>query len=179
MVDPDAPSPDNPTMAQWLHWIVANIPGGCSRISLSAGILSAESILSVGTRCAPSQQLLHQALHKCCPAHIPQSMQQSWTVPIICELSMAPIHVDCAALLDLQEVTDQKATRLCPMQGPPHLVALTDTSSSCMSRLVAPGAAEFDWDDPIWFQTRSDCVDHHVWGQGRGEWGQGTCALHS
>jgi phosphatidylethanolamine-binding protein (PEBP) family uncharacterized protein len=28
MVDPDAPSPDNPTMAQWLHWIVANIPEG-------------------------------------------------------------------------------------------------------------------------------------------------------
>jgi phosphatidylethanolamine-binding protein (PEBP) family uncharacterized protein len=27
MVDPDAPSPDHPTMAQWLHWIVANIPG--------------------------------------------------------------------------------------------------------------------------------------------------------
>jgi phosphatidylethanolamine-binding protein (PEBP) family uncharacterized protein len=27
MVDPDAPSPDNPVMAQWLHWLVANIPG--------------------------------------------------------------------------------------------------------------------------------------------------------
>lgn len=27
MVDPDAPSPDSPTMAQWIHWIVANIPG--------------------------------------------------------------------------------------------------------------------------------------------------------
>jgi phosphatidylethanolamine-binding protein (PEBP) family uncharacterized protein len=28
MVDPDAPSPDNPAMREWLHWIVANIPGG-------------------------------------------------------------------------------------------------------------------------------------------------------
>uniref|UniRef100_A0A383WGT2 Phosphatidylethanolamine-binding protein n=1 Tax=Tetradesmus obliquus TaxID=3088 RepID=A0A383WGT2_TETOB len=28
MVDPDAPSPDNPAMREWLHWIVANIPAG-------------------------------------------------------------------------------------------------------------------------------------------------------
>jgi hypothetical protein len=28
MVDPDAPSPDNPAMREWLHWIVTNIPGG-------------------------------------------------------------------------------------------------------------------------------------------------------
>jgi hypothetical protein len=69
-------------------------------------------------------------------------MQQSWTVLVVCELSMAPIHVACAALLDLQEVTYQKATRLCPMQGPPHLVALTDTSSSCTSRWEPPGTAE-------------------------------------
>ena len=27
MVDPDAPSRDNPTAAQWLHWLVVNIPG--------------------------------------------------------------------------------------------------------------------------------------------------------
>jgi phosphatidylethanolamine-binding protein (PEBP) family uncharacterized protein len=27
MVDPDAPSPDNPAMREWLHWIVTNIPG--------------------------------------------------------------------------------------------------------------------------------------------------------
>jgi phosphatidylethanolamine-binding protein (PEBP) family uncharacterized protein len=26
MVDPDAPSPDDPKMKEWLHWIVANIP---------------------------------------------------------------------------------------------------------------------------------------------------------
>lgn len=28
LVDPDAPSPENPVMAQWLHWLVVNIPGG-------------------------------------------------------------------------------------------------------------------------------------------------------
>ncbi|KAL6847754.1 hypothetical protein ACP4OV_021882 [Aristida adscensionis] len=28
MTDPDAPSPSDPTMREYLHWIVANIPGG-------------------------------------------------------------------------------------------------------------------------------------------------------
>lgn len=28
MVDPDAPSPDNPVMKEWLHWMVVNMPGG-------------------------------------------------------------------------------------------------------------------------------------------------------
>lgn len=28
MVDPDAPSRWNPTNAEWLHWLVVNIPNG-------------------------------------------------------------------------------------------------------------------------------------------------------
>eukprot|EP00268_Persea_americana_P069730 TRINITY_DN9979_c0_g2_i1.p1 TRINITY_DN9979_c0_g2~~TRINITY_DN9979_c0_g2_i1.p1 ORF type:complete len:203 (-),score=27.55 TRINITY_DN9979_c0_g2_i1:335-859(-) len=28
MTDPDAPSPSEPTMREWLHWIVVDIPGG-------------------------------------------------------------------------------------------------------------------------------------------------------
>ncbi|KAG1366211.1 protein MOTHER of FT and TFL1 [Cocos nucifera] len=28
MTDPDAPSPSDPTMREWLHWVVVNIPGG-------------------------------------------------------------------------------------------------------------------------------------------------------
>ncbi|EFJ08786.1 hypothetical protein SELMODRAFT_229523 [Selaginella moellendorffii] len=28
MVDPDAPSPSEPSMREWVHWIVADIPGG-------------------------------------------------------------------------------------------------------------------------------------------------------
>eukprot|EP00271_Cylindrocystis_brebissonii_P000384 TRINITY_DN10477_c0_g1_i1.p1 TRINITY_DN10477_c0_g1~~TRINITY_DN10477_c0_g1_i1.p1 ORF type:complete len:259 (-),score=41.92 TRINITY_DN10477_c0_g1_i1:677-1453(-) len=28
MVDPDAPSPSEPTFREWLHWMVVNIPGG-------------------------------------------------------------------------------------------------------------------------------------------------------
>ncbi|KAL6626590.1 hypothetical protein ACP70R_030316 [Stipagrostis hirtigluma subsp. patula] len=28
MTDPDAPSPSDPTMREYLHWIVTNIPGG-------------------------------------------------------------------------------------------------------------------------------------------------------
>lgn len=28
MVDPDAPSPSDPTFREWLHWIVVNIPQG-------------------------------------------------------------------------------------------------------------------------------------------------------
>ncbi|KAJ3694355.1 hypothetical protein LUZ60_009835 [Juncus effusus] len=28
MTDPDAPSPSEPTMREWLHWLVVNIPGG-------------------------------------------------------------------------------------------------------------------------------------------------------
>ncbi|KAJ9141531.1 hypothetical protein P3X46_032057 [Hevea brasiliensis] len=28
MTDPDAPSPSEPSMREWVHWIVADIPGG-------------------------------------------------------------------------------------------------------------------------------------------------------
>nr|AHY23236.1 flowering locus T [Agapanthus praecox subsp. orientalis] len=28
MIDPDAPSPSDPTMREWVHWVVVNIPGG-------------------------------------------------------------------------------------------------------------------------------------------------------
>ncbi|XP_072960837.1 protein MOTHER of FT and TFL1 homolog 1-like [Typha angustifolia] len=28
MTDPDAPSPSDPTMREWLHWLVINMPGG-------------------------------------------------------------------------------------------------------------------------------------------------------
>ncbi|CAL5047658.1 unnamed protein product [Urochloa decumbens] len=28
ITDPDAPSPSNPSMREWLHWLVVNIPGG-------------------------------------------------------------------------------------------------------------------------------------------------------
>ncbi|WCJ42053.1 hypothetical protein M5689_022881 [Euphorbia peplus] len=28
MVDPDAPSPSEPTMREWVHWLVTDIPGG-------------------------------------------------------------------------------------------------------------------------------------------------------
>ncbi|XP_020268512.1 homeobox-leucine zipper protein HOX3-like [Asparagus officinalis] len=28
MTDPDAPSPSDPTMREWVHWVVINIPGG-------------------------------------------------------------------------------------------------------------------------------------------------------
>ncbi|THU49498.1 hypothetical protein C4D60_Mb06t10190 [Musa balbisiana] len=28
MTDPDAPSPSDPTMREWLHWMVINMPGG-------------------------------------------------------------------------------------------------------------------------------------------------------
>ncbi|GKV23648.1 hypothetical protein SLEP1_g33353 [Rubroshorea leprosula] len=28
MTDPDAPSPSEPTMREWVHWIVVDIPGG-------------------------------------------------------------------------------------------------------------------------------------------------------
>ncbi|RXH96622.1 hypothetical protein DVH24_009126 [Malus domestica] len=28
MTDPDAPSPSEPSMREWVHWIVCDIPGG-------------------------------------------------------------------------------------------------------------------------------------------------------
>ncbi|XP_039143837.1 protein MOTHER of FT and TFL1 homolog 1 [Dioscorea cayenensis subsp. rotundata] len=28
MTDPDAPSPSDPTMREWVHWVVVNVPGG-------------------------------------------------------------------------------------------------------------------------------------------------------
>ncbi|XP_077244021.1 PEBP (phosphatidylethanolamine-binding protein) family protein [Tasmannia lanceolata] len=28
MTDPDAPSPSDPTMREWIHWIMVDIPGG-------------------------------------------------------------------------------------------------------------------------------------------------------
>ncbi|KAI3914990.1 hypothetical protein MKW98_020537 [Papaver atlanticum] len=30
MVDPDAPSPNEPTMREYVHWIVVDVPGGTS-----------------------------------------------------------------------------------------------------------------------------------------------------
>ncbi|RYR64682.1 hypothetical protein HN51_013888 [Arachis hypogaea] len=30
MTDPDAPSPSEPTMREWLHWVVVDIPGGAN-----------------------------------------------------------------------------------------------------------------------------------------------------
>ncbi|XAR68389.1 hypothetical protein NMG60_11003490 [Bertholletia excelsa] len=30
MTDPDAPSPSEPSMREWVHWIVTDIPGGAS-----------------------------------------------------------------------------------------------------------------------------------------------------
>nr|DAD32045.1 TPA_asm: hypothetical protein HUJ06_010896 [Nelumbo nucifera] len=32
MTDPDAPSPSQPTMREWVHWIVVDIPGGTNPI---------------------------------------------------------------------------------------------------------------------------------------------------
>ncbi|BBH04169.1 Phosphatidylethanolamine-binding protein family protein [Prunus dulcis] len=32
MTDPDAPSPSEPSMREWVHWIVADIPGGTSPV---------------------------------------------------------------------------------------------------------------------------------------------------
>ncbi|GJP51770.1 hypothetical protein CLOM_g10912 [Closterium sp. NIES-68] len=37
MSDPDAPSPDNPVAAEWLHWLVVNIPGATTLPHSSAG----------------------------------------------------------------------------------------------------------------------------------------------
>ncbi|CAI5965774.1 unnamed protein product [Closterium sp. NIES-64] len=39
MSDPDAPSPDNPVAAEWLHWLVVNIPGAATLPHSSAGDL--------------------------------------------------------------------------------------------------------------------------------------------
>ncbi|CAI5513338.1 unnamed protein product [Closterium sp. Naga37s-1] len=39
MSDPDAPSPDNPVAAEWLHWLVVNIPGATTLPHSSAGDL--------------------------------------------------------------------------------------------------------------------------------------------
>ncbi len=33
MSDPDAPSPEHPSHREWLHWIVADIPGGAKDIA--------------------------------------------------------------------------------------------------------------------------------------------------
>lgn len=46
MVDPDAPSPDNPTMAQWLHWIVTNIPG--ELVAVDCGVCNVRQEASLG-----------------------------------------------------------------------------------------------------------------------------------
>ncbi|CAI5472369.1 unnamed protein product [Closterium sp. Yama58-4] len=42
MSDPDAPSPDNPVAAEWLHWLVVNIPGAATLPHSSAGDLLTE-----------------------------------------------------------------------------------------------------------------------------------------
>lgn len=37
MSDPDAPSPNNPTHREWLHWLVTNIEGGAEDIGAGGG----------------------------------------------------------------------------------------------------------------------------------------------
>merc|ERR1711997_250086 len=51
MVDPDAPSRDNPTAAQWLHWLVVNIPGS----DLVAGDISLGKVLMQHNGPSPPQ----------------------------------------------------------------------------------------------------------------------------
>jgi len=51
MVDPDAPSRDNPTAAQWLHWLVVNIPGS----DLKAGDVSLGKVLMQHNGPSPPQ----------------------------------------------------------------------------------------------------------------------------
>ena len=41
MVDPDAPSPEDPIFSQWLHWIVDDIPNGALRKPLSESLMAA------------------------------------------------------------------------------------------------------------------------------------------
>ncbi|KAK6795736.1 hypothetical protein RDI58_009191 [Solanum bulbocastanum] len=38
MTDPDAPSPSEPTMREWVHWIVTDIPG-CSNVARGKEVL--------------------------------------------------------------------------------------------------------------------------------------------
>lgn len=37
MVDMDEPSPNNPTLSEWRHWLVINIPGNSSKIDGKVG----------------------------------------------------------------------------------------------------------------------------------------------
>ncbi|KAJ4846892.1 hypothetical protein Tsubulata_045744 [Turnera subulata] len=40
MTDPDAPSPSEPTMREWIHWLVVDIPGGTNPSLRGKEILS-------------------------------------------------------------------------------------------------------------------------------------------
>nr|QVX19914.1 mother of FT [Anemia villosa] len=50
MVDPDAPSPSEPTMREWLHWIVTDIPATQGTVISSDGIKGNEMVPYEGPR---------------------------------------------------------------------------------------------------------------------------------
>ncbi|KAL6281672.1 hypothetical protein ACE6H2_018553 [Prunus campanulata] len=50
MTDPDAPSPSEPSMREWVHWIVADIPGGTSPVRGKIFTLWKEILAYVGPR---------------------------------------------------------------------------------------------------------------------------------
>jgi phosphatidylethanolamine-binding protein len=40
LIDPDAPTPDDPNFAYWRHWVITSIPAGSSDVAQSGKILT-------------------------------------------------------------------------------------------------------------------------------------------
>eukprot|EP00033_Pygsuia_biforma_P000478 GCRY01000564.1.p1 GENE.GCRY01000564.1~~GCRY01000564.1.p1 ORF type:complete len:166 (+),score=20.08 GCRY01000564.1:68-565(+) len=59
MVDPDAPSRSNPTAAEWLHWVVVNIPG-------NGEVKDGEEIVKYNGPTPPAHTGLHRYVFLLC-----------------------------------------------------------------------------------------------------------------
>lgn len=64
MVDPDAPSPDDPAYAEWLHWVVDDIPNGAKNVaSLRPASARAETLAPAFTGCVRDLTAMHTQMH--------------------------------------------------------------------------------------------------------------------
>nr|ACN54547.1 mother of FT and TFL1-like protein [Physcomitrium patens] len=51
MIDPDAPSPSEPTLREWLHWIVTDIPGNSGGSEMTSGFPRLNELIAPSKSC--------------------------------------------------------------------------------------------------------------------------------
>ena len=118
MVDPDAPSRDNPTAAQWLHWLVVNIPGRREILGLRSSIILFTFIqaqiwvlvtsLLVRSSCSTTDLLLHRTQVSILECF--QFFFKSWNIFRSSSLRVRPLRPE-ENVCEIQGVEDQSWVR--------------------------------------------------------------------